>query len=89
MFTLPRTNRTTLNYDSIPTSLTEQCKCLRKGGLCWDGMFVRGEHVARVASAEWNGDRQGGAAVAAVAAPGLPPGKGLWSSGPAWGFAAS
>jgi hypothetical protein len=45
-----------------------------------------GEHVAL---AEWNGDRGGGAAVAAVAAPGLPPGKGSWSWWPAGGFAAS
>jgi hypothetical protein len=84
--TLPETNRTTLNHDSIPTSLTEQRKRLRKGGLCWDGTFVLGEHVARIASAEWNGDGRGGAA---VAAPGLPPGRGSWSLGPARGFAAS
>ncbi len=89
MSTLPGTNRTTLNYDSIPTSPTEQRKRLRKGGLFWDGTFVLGEHVARVASADWNGDGRGGAAVAVVAAPVLPPGKGSWSSGPARGFAAS
>ncbi len=86
MSALPGTNRTTLNYDSIPTSPTEQRKRLRKEELCWDGAFVLGENVARVASAEWNGDRRGGAA---VAAPGLPPGGGSWSSGPARGFAAS
>ncbi len=83
---LPGTNRTTLNYDSIPTSPMEQRKRLRKGGLCWDAAFVLGEHVARVASAEWNGDGRG---EAAVAAPELPPIGGLWSSGPARGFAAS
>jgi hypothetical protein len=57
---LPGTNRTTLNYDSIPTSPTEQRKRLRKGGLCWEAAFVLGEHVARVESAEWNGDGRGG-----------------------------
>ena len=49
---LPGTNRTTLNYDSIPTSPMEQRKRLRKRGLCWDAAFVLGEHVAHVASAE-------------------------------------
>jgi hypothetical protein len=90
--TPPRTNQTMLNYNLIPTSPTEQRKCLRKGGLCWDETFVLGEHVPRIMSAKWNGDRQGGAEVAAVAAvaePRLPPGKGSWSSGPVRGFAAS
>jgi hypothetical protein len=86
---LSGTNRTSFNYDLIPTSPTEQRKRLRRGGLCCDGTFVLGEHVARVASAKWNVDGRGGAAVATVAAPGLPPGGGLWSSGPARGFAAS
>ncbi len=86
MSTLPGTNRTTLNYTSISTSPTEQRKCLRKGGLCWDGTFVLGKHVA---SAKWNGNEWGGVAVAAVAVPGLPPGKGSWSLGPARGFVAS
>jgi hypothetical protein len=54
--TLPGMNRTTLNYDSIPTSPTEQRKRLRNGGLCWDRTFVLGEHIA---SAEWNGDGGG------------------------------
>jgi hypothetical protein len=57
---LPGTNRTMLNYNSIPTSLTEQRKHLRKGGLCWDGTFVLGEHIACVALAKWNGKGQGG-----------------------------
>ncbi len=89
MSTLPRTNQTTLNYDWIPTSPMEQRKPLRKGGLCWDGTFVLGEHVACLASAEWNGNRQGGVAVAVVAVPGLPPGGGLWSLGMARDFVAS
>jgi hypothetical protein len=42
----------------------EQRKRLRKRGLCWDAEFVLGEHVAHVASAEWNGDGRGEAAVA-------------------------
>ena len=45
-----------------------------------------GEHIARITLAKWNGDGQGEAAVAAVAAPGLPPGKGSWSSRPARGL---
>ncbi len=61
---LPGTNRTTLNYNSIPTSPMEQRKRLRKRGLCWDAAFVLGEHVAHVASAKWNGDGRGEAAVA-------------------------
>ncbi len=60
MSTLPRTNWTTLNYDSILISPMEQRKPLKKGGLCWDGTFVIGEHVARIASAELNGDGWGG-----------------------------
>ena len=67
MSALPGTNLTTLNYDSIPTSPMEQRKRLRKRGLCWDAAFVLGEHVAHVASAEWNGNGRGEAAVAAVA----------------------
>ncbi len=86
MSALPGTNRTTFNYDLIATSPTEQRKRLRRGGLCCDGTCVLGEHVARVASAKWNVDGRGGAA---VTAPGLPPGGELWSSGPARGFAAS
>jgi hypothetical protein len=62
--TLLGTNRTTLNYKSIPTSPIEQRKRLRKRGLCWDAAFVLGEHVAHVASAEWNSDGRGEAAVA-------------------------
>jgi hypothetical protein len=58
--TLPGTKRTTLNYDLIPTTPTEQRKCLRKGGFCWDRTFVLSEHVAHAASAEWNGDGGGG-----------------------------
>jgi hypothetical protein len=42
----------------------EQRKRLRKRGLCWDAAFVLGEHVAHVASAKWNGNGRGGAAVA-------------------------
>jgi hypothetical protein len=57
---------TMLNYNSIPTSPMEQRKHLRKRGLCWDVAFVLGEHVAHVASAEWNGDGRGGAMVVAV-----------------------
>ncbi len=64
---LPGTNRTALNYDLIPTSPMEQRKRLRKRGLCWDAAFLLGEHVAHVASAEWNGNVQGEAAVAVVA----------------------
>jgi hypothetical protein len=56
----PRNEPTTLNYDLIPTSPTQQHKRLRKGGLCWEAVFVLGEHVARVTSAEWNGDGRGG-----------------------------
>jgi hypothetical protein len=67
MSALPGTNLTTLNYDLIPTSPMEQCKHLRKRGLCWDAAFVLGEHIVHVASAEWNGNGRGEAAVAAVA----------------------
>jgi hypothetical protein len=65
--TLPGMNQTTLNYDLIPTSPMEQCKRLRKGGLCWDATFVLGEHVAHITLAEWNGNRWGELAVAALA----------------------
>jgi hypothetical protein len=61
-------NWTTLNYDSIPTSPMEQRKRLRKRGLCWDAAFVLGEHVVHVASAEWNGNGRGEAAVAGTRA---------------------
>jgi hypothetical protein len=66
MPTLPGTNQTMLNYDLIPTSPIEQLKHLRKRGLCWDTAFMLGEHVVHVASAEWNKDGRGEAAVAAV-----------------------
>ncbi len=42
----------------------EQHKRLRKRGLCWDVAFILGEHVAHVASVEWNGNGRGEAAVA-------------------------
>ena len=64
--TLLGMNQTTLNYDSIPTSPMEQRKCLRKRGLCWDMAFVLRVHLTHIASAEWNSNGQGEAAVAAV-----------------------
>jgi hypothetical protein len=45
---------------TIPTSPTEQRKCLRKEGLCWDVTFVIGEHIACIMLAKWNSDRWGG-----------------------------
>jgi hypothetical protein len=57
---LPGMNRTTINYNLIPTSPSEQRKRLRNGGLCWEAAFMLREHITRVASAKWNSDRQGG-----------------------------
>jgi hypothetical protein len=59
--TLPGTNRTTLNYDSIPTSPTEQRKRLRKGVSAGTGRSCLVSTLRRPSGmATWGGGGGGG-----------------------------